>query len=67
MPEGDSEARTPGLLCFPGYRLLVVEERLREQEAEGVDMPGGMERDELALRIFDRCGVATLTLRSAGA
>jgi hypothetical protein len=28
-----------------------VEERLREQEAEGVEMPAGIERDELALRI----------------
>jgi hypothetical protein len=29
-----------------------VEERLREQEAEGVQMPVGMEPDELALRIL---------------
>jgi hypothetical protein len=28
-----------------------VEERLRDQEAEGVNMPEGMDRDELALRI----------------
>jgi hypothetical protein len=37
---------------FPGYALVVVEERLAEQEAEGVEMPEGMERDELALRIL---------------
>jgi hypothetical protein len=30
----------------------VVEERLQEQEAEGVGMPEGMERDELALRVL---------------
>jgi hypothetical protein len=29
-----------------------VEEQLREQEAEGVRMPEGMELDELALRIL---------------
>jgi hypothetical protein len=29
-----------------------VEERLKEQEAEGIEMPTGMERDELALRIL---------------
>jgi hypothetical protein len=34
------------------YQLLVVEERLREQGAEGVRMPEGMEPDELALRIL---------------
>jgi hypothetical protein len=31
---------------------LIVEERLREQEAEGVRMPDGMPLDELALRIL---------------
>jgi hypothetical protein len=40
------------LIAFPAYQLLVVEERLGEQEAEGVKMPGGMERDELALRVL---------------
>jgi hypothetical protein len=40
------------LICFPAYQLLVVEERLREQEAEGVRMPEGMERDELALKVL---------------
>jgi hypothetical protein len=32
--------------------LLIVEERLREQEAEGVQMPNGMLLDELALRVL---------------
>jgi hypothetical protein len=32
--------------------LLIVEERLREQEAEGVRMPEGMEFVELALRVL---------------
>jgi hypothetical protein len=40
------------LLTFPAYQLLVVEERLQEQEAEGVEMPEGMERDELALQVL---------------
>jgi hypothetical protein len=39
-------------IVFPAYQLLVVEEQLREQEAEGVRMPEGMEQDELALRIL---------------
>jgi len=39
---------------------LVLEERLREQDAEDVKMPVGMERDELALRILI---AATLTER----
>jgi hypothetical protein len=28
-----------GLITFPEHSLLIVEERLREQEAEGVRMP----------------------------
>jgi hypothetical protein len=40
------------LIAFPAYQLLVVEERLREQEAEGVRVSEGMERDELALRVL---------------
>jgi hypothetical protein len=43
------------LVFFPLHALLILEERLAEQEAEGVEMPEGMERDELALRIYDRC------------
>jgi hypothetical protein len=31
---------------------MILEERLREQEAEGVEMPAGMQRDELALRVL---------------
>jgi hypothetical protein len=36
----------------PTHALLILEERLKEQEAEGVEMPRDMERDELALRIL---------------
>jgi hypothetical protein len=35
-----------------GPRPPIVEERLKEQEAEGVKMPEGMERDELALKVL---------------
>jgi hypothetical protein len=47
---------------FPAHALLILEERLREQEAKGVKMPEGMERDELALRIL----VAAETQRIPG-
>jgi hypothetical protein len=40
------------LISFPAHALLIVQERLREQEAEGVGMPEGMELDELALRML---------------
>ena len=40
------------LVCFPEHALLIVEERLREQQAEGVRMPEGMPLDELTLRIL---------------
>jgi hypothetical protein len=40
------------LVTFPAHALLILEERLREQEGEGVEMPEGMERDELALWIL---------------
>jgi hypothetical protein len=40
------------LIVFPAHALLILEERLQEQEAEGVEMPEGMERDELALRLL---------------
>jgi hypothetical protein len=40
------------LIAFPAHALLILEERLREQEAEGVQMPGGVERDQRALRIL---------------
>jgi hypothetical protein len=31
-------------IVFPEHALLIVEERLKEQEAEGVEMPEGIER-----------------------
>jgi hypothetical protein len=40
------------LIVFPQHALLIVTERLREQQAQGVRMPEGMELDELALRIL---------------
>jgi hypothetical protein len=46
-----------GLISFPAYALLILEERLAEQEAEGVKMPEEMERDELALRILIGTGL----------
>jgi hypothetical protein len=39
------------LIVFPAHALLVVEERLKEQEAEGVQLPD-VPKDELALRIL---------------
>lgn len=44
------------LVTFPAHALLIVEERLREQQAEGDEMPEGMPVDELALKdlIADR-------------
>jgi hypothetical protein len=35
-PESESER----LVSFPAHALLILQERLREQEAEGVKMPG---------------------------
>jgi hypothetical protein len=40
------------LISFPVHALLIVEERLREQQAEGIQMPEGIDLDELALRIL---------------
>jgi hypothetical protein len=40
------------LVVFPEHALLIVEERLREQQAEGLKMPDGMPLDELALRVL---------------
>jgi hypothetical protein len=37
---------------FLNHDLLIVGERLREQQAEGVRMPEGMPLDELALRVL---------------
>jgi hypothetical protein len=47
-----------GLIAFPAQALLIVEERLREQEAEGVRMPGGMPLNELALRVLIAAALA---------
>ena len=40
------------LISFPPHALLIVEERLKEQEAKSVRMPEGMPVDELALQIL---------------
>jgi hypothetical protein len=40
------------VIVFPAHALLIVEERLREQESEGVRRPDGMALDELALRVL---------------
>jgi hypothetical protein len=40
------------LVVFPEHALLIVQERLREQQAEGLKMPDGMPLDELALRVL---------------
>lgn len=58
-----STERTWEPIVFPAHALLIVEERLKEQEAEGVQMPAGMERDELALRIL--IAVSLPTVREA--
>jgi hypothetical protein len=39
-------------VSFPAHGLLIVEERLREHQAEGLQMPEGMPLDELALRVL---------------
>jgi hypothetical protein len=39
-------------VVFPAHALLIVEERPREQQAEGVWMPEGMPLDDLALRVL---------------
>jgi hypothetical protein len=39
-------------IIFPEHALLIVEERQKEQQAEGVRMPEGMPLDELALRVL---------------
>jgi hypothetical protein len=41
-------------VVFPEHALLIVEERLKEQQAEGVRMPEGIPMDELALPILMR-------------
>lgn len=46
-----TEARWSPVI-FPAHALLIVEERLKEQEDEGVRLPEGMPLDELALRVL---------------
>lgn len=46
------------MVIFPSHALLILVERLREQQAEGVRMPSGVALDELALRILVAVGVA---------
>ena len=46
-------------IVFPEHPLLIVEERLKEHQAEGVRMPEGMPLDELALRILIAVEAAT--------
>jgi hypothetical protein len=41
-----------GWIIFPAHALLVVEERIRESEEEGVRLPEGVDRTLLALRIL---------------
>jgi hypothetical protein len=53
------------LICFPEHALLIVEERLREQQAEEVRMPEGMPLDERALRSSSDTGSRETALRIA--
>jgi hypothetical protein len=46
------KGRMSDVISFPAHALLIVGERLRKQEAEGVKMPDGIDRTELALRIL---------------
>jgi hypothetical protein len=48
----DGSGSRPTLVSFPAHALLTVEERLREQEAEGVRMPEGIDRTDVALSIL---------------
>jgi hypothetical protein len=36
-------------IVFPEHALLILKERLREQQAQGVRMPEGMPLDELGV------------------
>jgi hypothetical protein len=45
---------------------LIVEERLREQEANGVRMPEGIELDELALRVLITAALVPPPRRAPG-
>jgi len=39
-------------MVIPEHALLVIEERLKDQEREGVAMPAGLDREDLAIRIL---------------
>jgi hypothetical protein len=68
--------QVPGILCvsadstgwifFPAHALLIVEERLKDQAAEGVLMPEGMPLDELALRVLIAAATAVAARRPQG-
>jgi hypothetical protein len=53
-----------GLIWFPDHSLLIVEERLREEHAEGVMMPEEIGREELALRVLVAADIVTRGSRS---
>jgi hypothetical protein len=42
----------PDHIVFPAHALLIVEERLKDHEADGIRMPEGMPLAELALRVL---------------
>lgn len=62
---GSSES--DGLIFFPAHSLLIVEERLREQEAEGRQDARGKALDELALRVLIAAELAHLPDSAPGA
>jgi hypothetical protein len=53
------------VIAFPAHALPIVEERLKEQQAESVRMPDGMPLDELALRVLIAAAL-TLTGQPGG-
>ena len=55
------------LVSFPTEAFFILQERLAEQEAEGVAMPAGMKRYELALRILIEAELSKRRGGSAGA
>jgi hypothetical protein len=64
LGSGDRARSACQLFVFPAHALLIVEERLREQEAEGVEMPD-MPREELALRDPNRRVAYGASLRTS--
>jgi hypothetical protein len=61
VPERGQEPHQ--LISFPTEAFFTLQERLAQHEAEGVTMPAGVERSELALRILI---VAELSKRKGG-